>query len=74
MEKICGRFENKDELHHQDLLRTMITNKLQISQKPDYWINDMEKTRFDIKKLQNDFTYNEDIKFIKHLLLLIPTS
>ena len=41
MEKICGRFEKKDELHHQDLLRTMITNKLQISQKVDDWINEI---------------------------------
>ena len=72
--KICGRFEKKDELHHQDLLRTMLTNKLQISQKPDDWINEMEKTRFDLKQLHNDLSYDEDIKFIKHLLLLIPTS
>ena len=52
----------------------MLTNKLQISQKPDDWINEMEKTRFDLKQLHNDLTYDEDIKFIKHLLLLIPTS
>ena len=49
MGTIYGRFEKKDELHHQDLLRTMLTNKLQISQKPDDWINDMENTIFDLK-------------------------
>ena len=34
----------------------------------------MENTRFYLKQLHNDLTYDEDIKFIKHLLLLIPTS
>ena len=71
---ICSRFEKRDELHHQELLRTMLTKKLHKEQKPDDWINEMEKTRFDLKQLHNDDTYNDDIKFIKHLLLLIPTT
>ena len=71
---ICNRFEKRDELHHQDLLKTMLTTKLNKNQKPDDWINIMEKTRFDLKQIHKDYTYSDDIKFIKHLLLLIPTN
>ena len=71
---ICNRFEKRDELHNQDLLKTMLTTKLNKNQKPDDWINIMEKTRFDIKQIHKDYTYSDDIKFIKHLLLLIPTN
>ena len=34
----------------------------------------MEKNRFDLKHIHKDYTYSDDINFIKHLLLLIPTN
>ena len=52
----------------------MLTNKLNKEQKPDDWINEMEETRFDLKQLHNDDTYNDEVKFIKHILLLISTT
>ena len=34
----------------------------------------MDNTIFDLKQIHNDYTYSDDIMFINHLLLLIPTN
>ena len=57
-----------------NILKTLLTTKLNKNKKLDNCINIMENNRFYLKHIHKDYTYSDDIKLIKHLLLLIPTN
>ena len=72
--KLNDKFEEPNMMDMLEKLKEINTNQMSPDDNPDEWITKMEGLRFELWSKHGEETFRYDKKFLKHLIMMIPSK